>query len=163
MAYPAGMSTCTIEMYVEAVGGKYASGEYRVEVERKFGYTGTSWVMQRVTRPWTRLSSGWLRIELPHTNQAGLIADFGGAITAQPAYKTTIRLTNDLQFGDAKYFYLPTSVGTGTVALSGLIDLGGWPNQIVTPAPPPTGGGDVIYVQDPNNPLLAYVTDDGTF
>lgn len=149
MAYPPGMTTVTVELYVDTPGGKPASGEYRVEAERKFGYTGSTWVMQRVTKPWSRLLAGWMRIELPHTNQAGLIGDTGGALAAEPAFKFSIRPTNDSAFGDERYVKLPTSLGTGTVALKDLIDLGGWPNAVITTGSPAPSAGNVTYTESP--------------
>lgn len=146
MAYPVGMSTCTVEMYLDAIGGKFASGQYRCETDRTFGFTGSPWVMQQVVRPNTLLASGWLRIELPHTDQAGLLGDDGAALDEEPAYRISVMPTGSPSFGNAHTFYLPTSLGTGTVPLSTIADLGGWPSRVVIVNPPPTGGGAYVPV-----------------
>lgn len=147
------MTTVEVVLLLRAVGGQPATGQYRVESERAFGYTGSPWVMQMVVKPNTLLSQdGEMRIRLPHTNQVGLVGDNGAALDAEPAYKVSIMPTGSLAFGSSKFFRLPTSLGTGTVNLSSLTDLGGWPNQTTTVVTPPPVGGDFVPVTVLGNP-----------
>lgn len=146
MAYPPGLSTIEVVLTLDAIGGKYARGQYRVESERTFGYAGSPWVMQMVVRPNTLLAEGEARIRLPHTNQAGLIGDNGSSLTYEPAYKISVMPSGSVEFGNSKYFRLPVSLGVDTVNLNTLTDLGGWPNQTVIVTAPGGGGGAWVPV-----------------
>lgn len=142
--YPAGLQVVLCQFFLGTPGGKAASGEYRVECERKFGFAGSAWAMQRVTKPWSRLVGGWMKISLPYTDQAGLTGDAGAPLAPlQPAFKFSFRPTNDSEFGGVRFHQLPLSLGAGPINIKDLVDLGGWPNQTVVVTPP--GSGTTTY------------------
>lgn len=142
--YPTGLQLVLCQFFLGTPGGKAASGEYRVECERKFGFAGSAWAMQRVTKPWTRLVGGWMKIWLPYTNQTGLTGDAGAPLTPQPGFKFSFRPTNDSEFGGERFHQLPLSLGPGPVNIKDLIDLGGWPNQAVVVNPAPGASGTYV-------------------
>jgi hypothetical protein len=151
--YPAGLALCTVSGTLA-----FGTGTLRVEAERKFGYTGSNWVMPRY---FSRNSSyGVISVQLPFSDAAGRLGDFGAPLTDVVGYKLTFQPAADTSVQTIGYVTLLTAGGANRNLFS-LTDLGAWPNQTKVVTAP--GSGASTWVQDPNNPLLAYLTTDGTF
>lgn len=149
--FPAGMTTVTVTGTLSSLG-KSRSGSVRVYAERKFGYTGTDWIMDEVSEP-VPLVRGKFAVTVPHSPQFGLIGDNGAPLTVGIGYKIVFQPEQSVAAEVLAWTLLPQTVGTAipgqggntTVAFSKLANLGGWPNAlttgpIVTPPPTDTSG-----------------------
>lgn len=129
--YPAGLALCTVTGSLA-----FGSGTLYVEAERKFGYTGTSWIMPRYFSK--QSSYGAITVQLPFSNAPGRLGDFGAALTDLVGYKLTFRPTADTSIQTIGYVTLLVADGASR-NLFALTDLGAWPNQTVVVSAPPSG------------------------
>ncbi len=148
IAFPSGMSTVVVTGTLSSLG-KSRAGEVRVYAERKFGYIGTDWVMDEVSAP-VRLENGKFALEIPHSNQFGLIGDNGAAVS-NIGYKIVFQPDQSGPAEVKAWTLLPVSLGAGPVPFSTLGNLGGWPNATTVGPPivvtPPTGTDTSRLVQ----------------
>lgn len=142
MTFPVGMSLITVNVELDDPTSDAEQFSLRVEYERVFGYVGTPWISTRFSN-WKRSKAGIASLQVPHSNQAGLLGDFGAAIT-NLGVRFEVRPVRESVIQTLKWVQLPVSLGP-TVNLSALANLGGWPNQTVVVNPPGGGGGGDEY------------------
>lgn len=133
--YPVGLGLCTLTGQVATSGATLF-----VEVERKFGYTGTNWAIPRYFS--VRSLRGLVTCPLPFSDASGRTGDFGAPLSETVGYKLTLRLDADTSVQTIGYVTL-LAVDGADRNLFTLTDLGGWPNQTVVVNP---GGGGTTYV-----------------
>jgi hypothetical protein len=136
VVYPPGMSRIILSATLSSAG-RPRTGRYRVEVERQFGYIGTGWYMTRFSE-WFRLIEGRLELDLPHSDQPGLIGDNGAALTKPVAYKIQVKPNGSDPIVTEAWNTLPMALGAAATLDVMKPNLGGWPNSIVVTTPPPT-------------------------
>lgn len=154
--FPPGMTTVTVTGTLSSLG-KSRAGSVRVYAERKFGYAGTDWIMDEVSAP-VRLVNGKFAIEVPHSNQPGLIGDDGAPVT-NIGYKIVFQPDQSVAAAPPPLVWnlLPTTLGTPipgrpgdtTVPFSKISNLGGWPNSVIVTTP--------TTPVDPTNPQTQLV------
>lgn len=155
--FPAGMTRTIVTGSLSSLG-KAREGYVVVTAERKFGYINTDWIMDKVSEPiWLR--SGRFAVEIPHSDQYGLIGDNGAPVTGigyqikfQPAQSEPAEVLAWTQILTVTGDPVPGRPGITTVAFSKLGNLGGWPHAVIitnptTPTDPGGGETDIQLVE----------------